>query len=141
MPSANRFKKLSPINAKMVFDQFLDTNLIIIDDKKCQVGLESTLVKFSQNRLTIIRPGKINILDIKKVLPFIKIINNKNKSFSGTSNKHYSPNKKLYLNQKLIKKSNKSQKIIKNKGPLRPAPASPGPRPRRPLPGPAPPHF
>ena len=104
MPSANRFKKLSPINAKMVFDQFLDTNLIIIDDKKCQVGLESTLVKFSKNRLTIIRPGKINILDIKKVLPFIKIINNKNKSFSGTSNKHYSPNKKLYLNQKLIKK-------------------------------------
>jgi L-threonylcarbamoyladenylate synthase len=42
MPSANRFKKLSPINAKMVFDQFLDTNLLIVDDGKCKVGLEST---------------------------------------------------------------------------------------------------
>ena len=51
MPSANRFKKLSPINAKMVFDQFLDTNLIIVDDKKCKVGLESTLVNVFKNRL------------------------------------------------------------------------------------------
>lgn len=105
MPSANRFKKLSPINAKMVFDQFLDTNLIIIDDKKCKVGLESTLIKTSKNYLTIIRPGKINVFDIKKTLPFINIINNKNKNFSGTSNKHYSPNKKLYLNQKMIKRN------------------------------------
>ena len=55
MPSANRFKKLSPINAKMVFVQFLDTNLIIIDDKKCKVGLESTLVKVFKNKSRILQ--------------------------------------------------------------------------------------
>ena len=105
MPSANRFKKLSPINAKMVFDQFLDTNLIIIDDKKCKVGLESTLVKVFKNRITIIRPGKVNLTDLKNILPFIKIANDKDKGFSGTSKKHYSPTKKLYLDQKVIKKN------------------------------------
>lgn len=105
MPSANRFKKLSPINAKMVFDQFLDTNLIIVDDMKCKVGLESTLVNVFKNRLTVIRPGKISLTDLKKVLPFIKITNDKDKSFSGTSKKHYSPNKSIYLNQKVIKKN------------------------------------
>jgi tRNA A37 threonylcarbamoyladenosine synthetase subunit TsaC/SUA5/YrdC len=36
MPSANRFKKLSPINAKMVSEQFGDTNLFIIDGGQMQ---------------------------------------------------------------------------------------------------------
>ena len=49
-------------------------------EKKCKVGIESTLIKTSKNYLTIIRPGKINIFDIKETLPFINIINNKNKT-------------------------------------------------------------
>ena len=42
----------SPINAKMVSNQFKDTNLLIIDGGKCNIGLESTLVRIikkSQN--------------------------------------------------------------------------------------------
>tara|TARA_B100000965_G_scaffold115074_1_gene94923 strand:- start:3093 stop:4031 length:939 start_codon:yes stop_codon:yes gene_type:complete len=105
MPSANRFKKLSPINAKMVFDQFIDTNLIIVDDGKCKVGIESTLIKIKNKKLEIIRPGKITITNLLKILPFINIHGSKNqKSFSGTSKKHYSPKKKMYLNQKKAKR-------------------------------------
>ena len=116
MPSANRFKKLSPVNAKMVFDQFLNTNLIIIDDKKCKVGLESTLIKIINNKLEILRPGKINILNIRKFLPYIENIKLKsNKSFSGSSKKHYSPRKKLYLNQSHIKKNSAFINFGKNK--------------------------
>ena len=116
MPSANRFKKLSPINAKMVFDQFLDNNLIIIDDKKCKIGLESTLVKIINNKLEILRPGKINILNIRKFLPYIENIKVKsNKNFSGSSKKHYSPQKKLYLNQSRIKKNSAFINFGKNK--------------------------
>jgi L-threonylcarbamoyladenylate synthase len=34
MPSANKFKQLSPINSEMVFQQFIETNLLIVDDGK-----------------------------------------------------------------------------------------------------------
>jgi len=100
MPSANRFKKLSPINAKMVSEQFGDTNLFIIDGGKCNIGLESTLVRIIENRLEIIRPGKISFNQIKKELPYINLKENTEMFFSGTSKKHYSPNKKIYLNIK-----------------------------------------
>jgi len=101
MPSANKFKKLSPINAKMVSNQFKDTNLLIIDGGKCKIGLESTLVRILKNKLEIIRPGKISLSQIKKVLPYINLFNNnKEKFFPGTSKKHYSPNKQIYLNIK-----------------------------------------
>mgnify|MGYP001157435703 CR=1 FL=1 len=105
MPSANRFKKLSPINANMVFDQFRETNLLIVDDGKCNIGLESTLIKITNKKLEIIRPGKITIKNILKFLPYIEIFQGKNKkSFSGTSKKHYSPKKKIFLNQRVFKK-------------------------------------
>ena len=128
MPSANRFKKLSPINAKMVSDQFKDTNLLIIDGGKCKIGLESTLVRILKNKLEIIRPGKISLSQIKKVLPYINLFKNKEKFFSGTSKKHYSPNKKIYLNIKkpanksaylnFGKKHNKEFKNLSEKGSL-----------------------
>ena len=116
MPSANKFKQLSPINAKMVFDQFIDTNLIIVDDGKCKVGIESTLIKVKNKKLEIIRPGRITISNILKILPFINIYRNKDqKSFSGTSKKHYSPKKKMYLNQKKVKKETAFINFGKNK--------------------------
>ena len=99
MPSANKFKQLSPINSEMVFQQFIETNLLIVDDGKCKVGIESTLIKISDNKLNIIRPGMISLENVKKILPYIVISKyNKNLSFPGTSKKHYSPKKKIYLN-------------------------------------------
>ena len=105
MPSANKFKQLSPINSEMVFQQFIETNLLIVDDGKCKVGIESTLIKISDNKLNIIRPGMISLENVKKILPYMVISKyNKNLSFPGTSKKHYSPKKKIYLNVKNAKK-------------------------------------
>tara|TARA_B100000925_G_scaffold3858_1_gene2901 strand:+ start:2708 stop:3646 length:939 start_codon:yes stop_codon:yes gene_type:complete len=105
MPSANKFKQLSPINSEMVFQQFIETNLLIVDDGKCKVGIESTLIKISDNKLNIIRPGFISLENVKKILPYMVISKyNKNLSFPGTSKKHYSPKKKIYLNVKNAKK-------------------------------------
>ena len=100
MPSANKFKKLSPINAKMVAEQFKDTDLFIIDGGKCSVGLESTLVRIRNSELEVIRPGKISIEQLKKQLPYMSTKKNSEKFFSGTSKKHYSPNKKIHLDVK-----------------------------------------
>ena len=105
MPSANKFKQLSPINSEMVFQQFIETNLLIVDDGKCKVGIESTLIKISDNKLNIIRPGFISLENVKKILPYMVISKyNKNLSFPGTSKKHYSPKKKIFLNVKNAKK-------------------------------------
>ncbi len=105
MPSANKFKQLSPINSEMVFQQFIETNLLIVDDGKCKVGIESTLIKISDNKLNIIRPGMISLENVKKILPYMVISKyNKNLSFPGTSKKHYSPKKKIFLNVKNAKK-------------------------------------
>ncbi len=105
MPSANKFKQLSPINSEMVFQQFIETNLLIVDDGKCKVGIESTLIKISDNKLSMIRPGMISLENVKKILPYMVISKyNNNLSFPGTSKKHYSPKKKIYLNVKKAKK-------------------------------------
>jgi L-threonylcarbamoyladenylate synthase len=67
--------------------------------------LESTLIKITNKKLEIIRPGKITVKNILKFLPYIEIFQGKNKkSFSGTSKKHYSPKKKIFLNQRVFKK-------------------------------------
>ena len=106
MPSANKFKQLSPINSEMVFQQFIETNLLIVDDGKCKVGIESTLIKISDNKLNIIRPGMISLENVKKILPYMVISKYyKNLSFPGTSKKHYSPKKKIFLNVKNVKKN------------------------------------
>ncbi len=90
MPSANKF---------------IETNLLIVDDGKCKVGIESTLIKISDNKLNIIRPGMISLENVKKILPYMVISKyNKNLSFPGTSKKHYSPKKKIFLNVKNAKK-------------------------------------
>ena len=105
MPSANKFKQLSPINSEMVFQQFIETNLLIVDDGKCKVGIESTLIRISDNKLNIIRPGMISLENVKKKIPYMVISKYyKNLSFPGTSKKHYSPKKKIYLNVKNAKK-------------------------------------
>ena len=41
-----------------------------------KIGLESTLVRILKNKLEIIRPGKISLSQIKKVLPYINLFNN-----------------------------------------------------------------
>ena len=105
IPSANKFKQLSPINSHMVFKQFIETNILIVDDGRCKIGIESTLVKILNNKLNVIRPGFISLGKIKKILPYM-LINKEvtNLNFPGTSKKHYSPKKKIYLNVKNMKR-------------------------------------
>lgn len=104
MPSANKFKQLSPVNAKMAHQNFKTSDLTIIDGGKCKVGIESTMLKILNQKIEVIRYGLIDVFDVLKELPHFKIKQTINEYFPGTSNKHYSPIKPLYTNQKLVKK-------------------------------------
>ena len=104
MPSANKFKQLSPVTAKMACQNFKSSNLTIIDDGKCKIGIESTMFKIINKKIEVIRYGLIDVFEVMTKLNNFKIKQVNNKYFPGTSNKHYSPIKELYINQKKLEK-------------------------------------
>jgi len=55
-PSANRFGRLSPTTAAHVRAEF-GPELMILDGGRCEVGIESTIVTFTDGKPRILRPG------------------------------------------------------------------------------------
>ncbi len=100
MPSANKSSNVSPVNAKDVFDEFQKKIKLIIDGKKCKIGIESTVVDLTE-KPKILRPGIIDKKTLEKILGK-KIYNNNNKKIisPGMMKKHYSPGIPVVLNQK-----------------------------------------
>lgn len=66
-PSANRFGRLSPTSAQDVVADFADEVEIVLDGGHCDVGIESTIVDFSQSRPRILRPGMIMPEQIEEI--------------------------------------------------------------------------
>ena len=100
-PSANKSGKISPTNAHYVADQFSDTNLMIIDDGPCQVGLESTILKVMGDQIIILRPGFVTSKMIEEVTGIIPTLNNSGKiEAPGMMKSHYAPNANVKLNCK-----------------------------------------
>ena len=98
-PSANKSGKISPTNAHNVASQFQDTDLMIIDNGPCQVGLESTILKVEGERITILRPGFITIEMIEEVTGITASISASGKiEAPGMMKSHYAPNACVKLN-------------------------------------------
>jgi len=55
-PSANRFGRVSPTNAKHVQQEFGDS-LLVLDGGPCDVGIESSIVDCTRGRPVLLRPG------------------------------------------------------------------------------------
>ena len=93
-PSANKFKKVSPTSAHHVMEdigQYLNINFdMIIDDGKCNIGLESTIINCLGTSPTILRPGAINLETKSYLYPEIK--------YSGNFERHYSPKTLVSIN-------------------------------------------
>ena len=97
-PSANVSNHVSPTSAKDVYDEFGKKIKFILDGKQSKIGLESTVINLV-NKPSILRPGKISITEIKRVIKNVKK-NKSNKILSpGQLKKHYSPGIPMYLNQ------------------------------------------
>lgn len=56
-PSANPSGRISPTTAGHVAGDFADADLLVLDGGPCPVGIESTIVKCADGRLTLLRPG------------------------------------------------------------------------------------
>lgn len=105
-PSANLSGSPSPTHLAHVIDDMFGRVDIIIDGGDCDFGLESTIVKVdSENSLTLLRPGKITIEDIKALGINVEVANAVTESMKndervispGMKYKHYAPKAPLTL--------------------------------------------
>ena len=67
-PSANRFGRISPTNARHVADDLGDAVSIVLDGGPCAVGIESTIVGFVDNEPMLLRPGAVGVGELERVL-------------------------------------------------------------------------
>lgn len=67
-PSANQFGHVSPTTAQHVSEEFPSTALLVLDGGACDVGIESTIVDVSGEVVRVLRPGRIRVTDIERVL-------------------------------------------------------------------------
>ncbi|MEM6641905.1 MAG: L-threonylcarbamoyladenylate synthase [Bacteroidota bacterium] len=98
-PSANPFGYVSPTTALHVADQLGHKISYILDGGKCEVGLESTIVGFHNQKITVYRLGGISIEDLEKTVGKVEVQVNTSSdpAAPGMLKSHYSPGKKLIL--------------------------------------------
>jgi L-threonylcarbamoyladenylate synthase len=113
-PSANPFGYVSPTQPQHVNDQLGNKIKYILDGGVCQVGLESTIIGFLDNKPTIYRLGGLPVEDIEKLIGPVQIQLNSssNPKAPGQLRSHYSPRKKVVWGvlPELLKKY-QSQKV------------------------------
>lgn len=100
-PSANPFGYVSPTTAQHVNDQLGDAVCYILDGGPCDVGVESTIVGFENDRPVIYRLGGIPVEQIAAVVGEVKeqIRAGSNPVAPGQTDAHYSPRCRLLLDQ------------------------------------------
>ncbi len=99
-PSANTSGRPSPTNAQHVIDDLSGKIDMIIDSGQVDIGLESTIVDFTEEIPVVLRPGYINLDMLKEVLGEVRIDpgildSNRNKGIRpkapGMRYRHYAP--------------------------------------------------
>ncbi len=98
-PSANLSGSPSPTNAKYVSDDMNGRIPLIIDGGACEIGVESTVITFTTETPTVLRPGGVTPEIIRGVIGEIKIADavlhelkeGETAASPGMKYKHYSP--------------------------------------------------
>ena len=103
-PSANRFGRISPTTASHVRSELDGRIAGILDGGACEVGLESTIIKITENSITLLRPGKIAAGELEKAFglplsqsPSLMQAHAESGVTPGMLDEHYAPRKPLYL--------------------------------------------
>jgi L-threonylcarbamoyladenylate synthase len=67
-PSANPFGQVSPTTAQHVRKSLEDKVDLILDGGPCRIGVESTVISFTEGRPVLLRPGGLALEEIEKVI-------------------------------------------------------------------------
>jgi L-threonylcarbamoyladenylate synthase len=106
-PSANRSGHVSPTTAAHVAEDLGDVLDIILDGGPAEIGLESTVVDVTGDRVTILRPGVISREELSSVIdaPVVMAADaaataSDRPVAPGQLESHYAPRARLRLNAK-----------------------------------------
>lgn len=118
-PSANISGKPSGTCIEDIYDELKDKMDYIIDGGKCEIGIESTVVKVEEDTVRILRPGKITKEDIEQIVNSVildehimGVVKEGEKVLSpGMKYKHYAPETECIMlyskdDKKVIEKIN-----------------------------------
>ena len=109
-PSANLFNHVSPTSALHVYEDFKDLDLAILDDGNSTLGIESTVIKVEDDKLTFLRLGSLPKKEIDEYIEGIDEIRDLKTEYTprrkeekenceapGQFVKHYSPYVRTYI--------------------------------------------
>ena len=99
-PSANRSGTISPTTAEHVRQSLGDKIDMIIDGGPCTIGIESSIIKVTDDLVTLLRPGGIAREVIEEFLgqPVSDASHTENPEAPGMLASHYAPRAMLRLN-------------------------------------------
>jgi L-threonylcarbamoyladenylate synthase len=102
-PSANKFGAVSPTTSYAVAEElgsFFSREDLILDGGQCQIGIESTIIDYTSETPSILRPGAITLEMIESII-LRKVVFKQvraNVRTSGLLDSHYKPKARVELN-------------------------------------------
>ncbi|MFH1847208.1 MAG: L-threonylcarbamoyladenylate synthase [Candidatus Omnitrophota bacterium] len=98
-PSANLFGRPSPTSAEHVVEDLNSRIDVVLDGGKTEIGIESTVVEFVENRVVVLRPGGIDIEQIQEMVGEVAVClgTGETDRSPGQYPQHYSPNARVVV--------------------------------------------
>ena len=93
-PSANIFGRPSPTTAQHVIDDLDGRIDLVLDGGGTEIGVESTVVEFTDGGILVLRPGGISVEDLRLVAGEVEVIpgtSDETGRSPGKYPQHYSP--------------------------------------------------
>lgn len=101
-PSANRFGRLSPVDAGEVLRQLPEGPDAVLDGGRTPVGVESTVIGFAAGRPVLLRPGGLPVEEIERVAGKVGREERAGRPRApGQLPRHYAPEQPLLLVDRL----------------------------------------
>ena len=100
-PSANPFGYVSPTTADHVREQLGDRVDLILNGGSCEVGLESTIISFSEEKPRLLRPGGLPLEEIEAIIGKVETnpVGETVPSSPGRLPRHYAPRTPILIDR------------------------------------------
>ncbi len=113
-PSANMFGFLSPTSVNQLSEELITKVGLVLDGGKSKVGIESTIISVFDDKISMLRPGGIDLKKIEEITgKLYEPVNSDEKAplSPGRLPYHYSPGIPLkFLNEKNLEKYSDKKK-------------------------------
>jgi L-threonylcarbamoyladenylate synthase len=99
-PSANRFGRISPTSAPAVGDELGDAVPLILDGGPCRIGVESTILDVTGEKVFLLRSGGIALEALEEKIGPVELTGEDAIKAPGMLKSHYAPRTPLLRLQK-----------------------------------------